>query len=204
MSLDDDTTNTSASMSRLNISEQYSNHTIDELKQLYIDKSIDAIIMCLNPDMDRNIGNIIRTASASFFKKCVIIGRKRVNLKSSVGMNHYVPIEYVQATLGYHNQYYDFEKIISYLEEISKTHIIVFIELHKDSISLKNMNTLIKKSGKPPAFLVGNEGSGIPVELLECDKFDKIIVQIPMNGFVRSYNVSNSFAMIYWEYIRDL
>ena len=51
---------------------------------------------------------------------------------------------------------------------------------------------------------MGNEGNGIPVEILDCDKFNKIIVQIPMYGLVRSYNVSNSFSMVYWEYLRCL
>ena len=153
--------------------------------------------------MDKNIGTILRTASASFFSKLVVLGRKKTNLITAVGMNHYMPIEYVPASVGIHNEFLDIPKIESYLEELSKTHTIVLCEISPDSIPLRKMNSILQDRMKPPAFLLGNEKDGIPTELINSSKFDKLIVEIPSPGFVRSFNVSNSFAMIYWEYIRD-
>lgn len=187
----------------MNIKDCFKNHTIDELKKIYRDNAKEPIIICLNPDMDRNIGAMLRTASGYFFQKMVIIGRRKTDFKSSVGMNHYMPIEYVKATKGIYNEEYDFTEIINYLIDLSKTHCIVIVELDDNSIKLTKMNDAINSTGKPPAFLMGNEKDGVPLEILNCDKFDKIIVEIPSIGLGRSYNVSNSFSMVYWEYIRN-
>lgn len=188
----------------INVCDKYKGKTFEELKQIYISKSGEEIVMFLNPDMDKNIGCVMRTASAYFFKKIVILGRKKTNFISSVGVNHYMPIEYINASSGIYNENLDIEKIEQYLIDLSKTHIIIFCEISDKSIKLQNMNKQIKLSGKPPAFLLGNEQKGIPIELINSEKFKKIIVEIPMYGFIHSYNVSNSFAMIYYEYIRDL
>lgn len=186
-----------------NVRDTFKNHTVQELQQIYKDRAGDEIVMFLNPDMDKNIGTILRTASASFFSKFVIIGRKKTDFITAVGMNHYMPIEYVRASTGTYNELLDIPKIESYLTELAKTHTIVLCEIAPDSVPLNQMNSILKEKGKPPAFLLGNEKDGIPSELIQSDKFDKIIVEIPSPGFVRSYNVSNSFSMIYWEYIRD-
>lgn len=186
----------------INVRDEYKKYTIDELKQLYIDKSGKEIVMFLNPDMDKNIGCVMRTASSSFFQKIVIIGRRKTNFISSVGVNHYMPIEYVNASSGTYNENLNIDTIEQYLSNLSKTHMIILCEISDNSIPLKYMNDEIKKSGKPPAFLLGNEKNGIPSELINSDKFDKIIIEIPMSGFIRSYNVSNSFAMIHYEYTR--
>jgi tRNA G18 (ribose-2'-O)-methylase SpoU len=186
-----------------NVRDEFKNHSIPELKQIYLDRSTPEIVLFLNPDMDKNIGTILRTSSASFFSKFVIIGRRKTNIITAVGMNHYMPIEYVPACKGNHNEFLDIEKIETYLEDLSKTHTIVLCEISPSSISLNKMNSTLAARGKPPAFLLGNEKDGIPLELIESDRFEKITVEIPSPGYVRSYNVSNSFAMIYWEYIRD-
>ncbi len=189
-------------MENLNIKDELKSLKVENLRELYKNSAGDEIVMFLNPDMDKNIGSIIRTASASFFSKCVIIGRRKTNFISAVGMNHYMPIEYVSASCGQYNESLDIDKIIGYLYEVSKTHTIIFCEMSESSIPLTKMNSYISDRKKPPAFLLGNEKNGIPKILLDSDKFEKIIVEIPNPGFVRSYNVSNSFAMIYWEYIR--
>ena len=187
----------------LNVRDCFKSMSVSELQQFYKKNSGNEIVLFLNPDMDRNIGTILRTASASFFSKLVILGRKKTNLVTAVGMNHYMPIEYVPASVGTHNEFLDIPKIESYLEELSKTHTIVLCEISPDSIPLRKMNSILQDRMKPPAFLLGNEKDGIPTELINSSKFDKLIVEIPSPGFVRSFNVSNSFAMIYWEYIRD-
>ncbi len=186
-----------------NVRDVFKNHSVHELQTLYKEKAGNEIVMFLNPDMDKNIGTILRTASASFFSKFVIIGRKKTDFITAVGMNHYMPIEYVRASTGTYNEFLDIPVIESYLTELSKTHTIVLCEIAPESIPLKNMNSILKEKGKPPAFLLGNEKDGIPIELINSKKFDKIIIEIPIVGFVRSYNVSNTFAMIYWEYIRE-
>lgn len=186
-----------------NVRDNFKNHSIDELKQIYLDRSTPEMVLFLNPDMDKNIGTILRTASASFFSKFVIIGRRKTNFITAVGMNHYMPIEYVPACKGFYNEILDIDKIETYLADLSKTHTIVLCEISSQSIPLNKMNSVLKTKEKPPAFLLGNEKDGIPLELIESDRFEKIIIEIPSPGYVRSYNVSNSFAMIYWEYIRD-
>lgn len=186
-----------------NVRDEFKNHSIDELKQIYLERSTPEMVLFLNPDMDKNIGTILRTASASFFSKFVIIGRKKTNFITAVGMNHYMPIEYVPACKGNHNDILDIEKIETYLADLSKTHTIVLCEISSQSIPLNKMNSLLTAKGKPPAFLLGNEKDGIPSALIKSDRFEKITIEIPSPGYVRSYNVSNSFAMIYWEYIRD-
>ena len=187
----------------LNIRDCFKSMSLSELQLFYKEKAGDEIVLFLNPDMDKNIGTILRTASASFFSKLVVLGRKKTNLVTAVGMNHYMPIEYVPASMGTHNEFLDILKIESYLAELSKTHTVVLCEISPNSVPLRKMNTALSERMKPPAFLLGNEKNGIPAELINSDRFEKLIVEIPSSGFVRSFNVSNTFAMIYWEYNRD-
>jgi len=183
----------------LNVGDRFKNMTVPELQEHYRNRSGKNIVMCLNPDKDRNIGSVMRTACAHYFWKCVVIGRRKVDLRSSVGMHHYIPIEYVDASTGVHRTDLDIPLINKYLVDIAKTHIIIMCELDESNVSPYGMWKKLSQDGnkgKPYAFLLGNEQNGIPRGILNCPDFEKIIVQLKMNDFVRSFNMSNTFSMI--------
>lgn len=182
----------------LNIIDIYKHEDLDYLKKLYIEntKKENSRVLCLNLQNGPNIGCIVRTASLFGFSNIDIIGRRVYDTRPTVGTRHYIPINRISATKGKNNEDYDFEMINSHLENLSKTHTIVFVE--QGGTDIKFMNKQIQKHKKPPVFVMGSENKGIPDEILSFPK--SLRISIPQKGFCRSFNVSTAFTIVAYEW----
>ena len=85
---------------------------------------------------------------------------------------------------------------------IENNYIPIFIEQSNSSIlaTPKNIATILDSIplGKIPIFIFGNEGTGIPSNILETrPKFDvSFILELCQSGALQSYNVSSACAII--------
>jgi tRNA G18 (ribose-2'-O)-methylase SpoU len=179
-----------------NVLDCYKDKTTEEIQEIYNQNSFPEQIGCLNLTSDQNIGLIVRTASLFCLSGVNIIGRRPYDRRPTVGMHKYIPIKTIKATKGYANDEYDIEIIKEHLLEMSKTHTIIFIE--QGGTCLTNV---FKNINKPAYFVVGNEGFGIPNEIMEFNPCIK--VSIPQFGVGRSHNVGIAASMVLWEYYRD-
>lgn len=136
-----------------------------------------------------NIGSIFRLADASAAKKVYLCGdmeyppSSRIH-KAAVGTEEWVPWEKKDSTL-------------KSVKELKKKGVkIIAVEQDPRSIPLKNL-----KVNFPCAIIVGNESNGISQKALnEAD----IIVELPMYGINKSFNVWGSLAVVTYKILENI
>jgi tRNA G18 (ribose-2'-O)-methylase SpoU len=151
---------------------------VDKIKRNPIYLVLDRIIDTYNT------GSLFRLADAVAVEKMFLCGEmeyppsSRIH-KAAVGTEKWVPWEKKESTL-------------SAVKELKKKGVqIIIVEQDNRSISYKNIQPKL-----PVAIIVGNETGGIEKEVL--DEAD-IIVELPMFGINKSFNVWGSAAVISYK-----
>lgn len=136
-----------------------------------------------------NIGSLFRLADAIAAEKIYLCGdmeyppNSRIH-KAAVGTENWVPWEKTDSTL----------ETVKMLKE-KGIHTIA-VEQHHSSVSYKNLMATF-----PVAIIAGNETEGMSEEVLnEVDQ----IVEFPMYGINRSFNVWGSTAVIAYKVLEQL
>ena len=138
-----------------------------------------------------NIGSLFRLADAICAEKMFLCGdmeyppSTRIH-KAAVGTENWTPWEKKDST----------EKTINELKK--KSIQIIAVEQDKKAVSYK---LLAGRITFPCAIVVGNETTGISKEVL---KLSDIIVELPMLGINRSFNVWGSAAVIAYKVLESL
>lgn len=138
-----------------------------------------------------NIGSLFRLADAIAIEKMFICGdteyppSTRIH-KAAVGTEEWVPWEKRDTTI----------EVIRELKE--KGVQIIAVEQSPSSIPYSN---LVTKVNFPCAIVVGNETEGIDKEVLNLAD---IIVELPMFGVNKSFNVWGSAAIIAYKAVEAL
>lgn len=138
-----------------------------------------------------NIGSIFRLADATAIKKVFICGdsdyppSSRIH-KAAVGTEEWVPWEKKETTI---------EVIIKLKNDGIQT---IAVEQDKNSIDYKLLTK--EKIKFPCAIIVGNETTGISKEVL--DLVD-LIVELPMFGVNKSFNVWGTAAVVAYKIIEN-
>jgi len=138
-----------------------------------------------------NIGSIFRLADAIAAEKIYICGdtefppSSRIH-KAAVGTEEWVPWEHKRST-------------VQTIELLKKKGIqIVAVEQSPESIPYSILSTKIKF---PVAIVVGNETKGVGKTVL---KMADIIVELPMFGINKSFNVWGSAAVVAYKIVESL
>jgi len=145
------------------------------------------VVFCVEIQDPGNLGTIIRTADA-VSASGVILSKGTVDpynqkvIRASMGSLFHLPI--VQAD--------DVFKTIKQLKEKNIQIVVTDISSKKDFFAIEYR--------KPCAILVGNEGSGLPKEIVGLADRS---VKIPMPGKAESLNVGVSTAVILYEALRQ-
>ncbi len=189
---------------KLNIRDDLSHLTSEEVGALYTSTSGDAAIACINLSGDINIGMAIRVASNFGISEVHILGRKRYDKRGAVGMHCYVPTQFHSTAKGHHRETLDIPATVGELKTLEEKYTLVFVEQSPRSVPLCGFRTLHGEAfeKKPPLFIMGNEGDGIASELIEGFP-SAVLVEIPQRGVCRSYNVLSALSMVLWEYFRE-
>lgn len=136
-----------------------------------------------------NIGSLFRLADATALKKVYLCGEmeyppsSRIH-KAAVGTENWVPWERKNSTL-------------EAVRELKQKGVqIIAIEQHPNSIPYSSF-----KPDFPCAIIAGNETYGIEENVLkECDH----IVELPMLGINKSFNVWGSTAVVVYKLLEFL
>jgi len=136
-----------------------------------------------------NTGSLFRLADAIGVEKMCLCGKmeyppsSRIH-KAAVGTEKWVPWEKTKSTY-------------STVKKLKKQGVqIIVVEQHEDSVSYKNL-----KPTFPCAIVVGNETEGIEKKVLnEAD----IIVELPMYGINKSFNVWGSAAIVAYKILEEI
>ena len=136
-----------------------------------------------------NIGSLFRLADAIAAEKLFICGdteyppSSRIH-KAAVGTEEWVPWEKAETT-------------IEVIKKLKKKGVqIIAVEQGKKAISYKRL-----EPGSPCAIVVGNETDGISKEVLGLAD---VIVELPMFGVNKSFNVWGSAAVIAYKILESL
>ncbi|KKR11904.1 MAG: tRNA/rRNA methyltransferase [Candidatus Woesebacteria bacterium GW2011_GWA1_39_21] len=162
-----------------------SNEDIKNLKR-------NPIYLILDNVLDTyNIGSLFRLADATGVAKVYLCGRmeyppsSRVH-KAAVGTENWVPWTTKSSAL-------------QAVRELKRENIqIISVEQDSHSISYKDLNA---KVSFPCAVVVGHESYGVDQKIL---KQSDIIVELPMYGINKSFNVWGSAAVILYKIIEGL
>lgn len=160
-----------------NVVDKYKACTKDEIRDDLAKRAHPFGIFVSHILGDFNLSCVVRSANGFNAEKVFYSGRKRWDKRGACGVYHYTPLNY----LASHDDIVALKDEYSFvaLENTNKTHM-----LHEFDWNLP----------KKPLLILGEEGAGIPQEILDlCD----YTVEIASFGCVRSYNlaVAASIAM---------
>jgi len=194
-----------------NIKKEFDSLTTEEIRDYSIKTSHPYVNLALNIHSNLNMGNILRTSHLCGCSKVVIFGRRHYDRGSAVGVYNYTNVERISG-LKNHNQDltslltdldYVFDDNIFYNYINDNNYIPVFVEQSPYSIQATPANIQIilnnsKTINKIPIFIYGNEGTGIPMNILNTtSRFSQYyILELNQKGALQSYNVSNSCAIV--------
>ena len=86
-------------------------------------------VCCFNVKFNSNIGMIMRTASLFGMGEVIVLGRRRFDSRSSVGADHFIPIQRINACSDVYNEQLDVNKITNIFQSWAQNYNLVFIEL---------------------------------------------------------------------------
>lgn len=136
-----------------------------------------------------NIGSLFRLADAIGATKVFLCGNmeyppsSRVH-RAAIGTEEWVPWEKKETTM-------------QAIEELKGKRVsIIAVEQDERSVSYKDL-----KPNFPVAIVVGNETNGVKKEILDMAD---VIVELPMLGVNKSFNVWGSAAVIAYKILENL
>lgn len=189
-----------------NIKPQFSEHfenqyknwfnVRDELKHLPVEKlramcdedRMSFSVCALNIEGDLNVGMMARTALIMGANEFIIYGRRKIDNRSLVGANNYMKITKIDGLTE--DGQIDCQKFKNTMKEMLLEPI--FIETGGQVLD----EFIWPVSRLPICLVFGNEGSGIPNELLTNAPF---VVSIPQRGVLRSLNVAAAASIVMWD-----
>lgn len=139
-------------------------------------------VCTINLDGSLNIGVMMRTAVIFGAEKFFVAARNKYDKRSTVGAHNYIEI----------------------VKDISIENLIVTITSHGYSpvcCELGGTNIRNFEFPKKPCFIFGNEGLGVPEEVLNNCQYK---VEIPQPGVLRSLNVSIAAGIVMYEYFNKI
>jgi tRNA G18 (ribose-2'-O)-methylase SpoU len=168
----------------------------DELKHLPKEKILEIAnsstlpfaVLMLNVTGELNLGMTMRTASLMGAELFIIYGLPKFDGRSTVGAHNWLNIKIVDARIP-DSVELDYSKLSPLLSELGYTP--VFFDTGGISINDFDMKTY-----KKPCLIFGNEGLGIPKEVIG----DNTVVTIPQRGVLRSLNVSNAASIAIFHF----
>lgn len=178
-----------------NVAEKFKHMTVEEIRAYQASISKPWQVMCLNITGDLNQGVIARSASA-FGAECMwLIGRRKLDLRSTVGVENYLPIHKLDGFIS------DLVLDVDLIKEILIGNKLtpIFVEQGGESLGHFNWPDRVRNiytKGKP-IFVFGNEGFGIQenVLALETEFAGSFRVGINQIGVTRSLNVASAASI---------
>jgi tRNA G18 (ribose-2'-O)-methylase SpoU len=160
-----------------NVEDRFKDKTKEEIQENLRRTAHPFAIMMANIQGDFNIGSLFRSANAFNAKEFFYFGKKRIDRRSLCGVHHYSEIQFLP----------EWEQVVA----LKERYTFVVLENTNRTHMLHQFDW---KTPKDPLVICGEEGCGIPQELLNLAD---VVLEIPMFGSIRSFNtaVAGSIAM---------
>jgi tRNA G18 (ribose-2'-O)-methylase SpoU len=176
-----------------NVLDQFKNISVEDRREICKKDRMDYYVCVLNVTGELNVGTIVRTSLLAGAREVLIVGRKRFDNRSTVGSYNYIDVTKYDAMSD--ETTIDCDEFVKICE--TRKLYPIFVELGGVEIpnfDWKDTISWINSMGMYPMLVLGNEGRGVPEELL--DGLNSCIVSLPQKGVMRSYNVGVAHAMV--------
>lgn len=162
-----------------NVRDQYKHLSTQEIKSTLAESALPAAILMINLSGDFNIGTVIRSANAFNLTEVFYFGKKKFDRRGAVGCHNYTDVTYLSSM----------EEVVSLKDKYE------FVAMETSS----NAIPMYKHVWKPNSLIImGCEAHGLSEDVLSiCDH----ILEIPMRGSVRSFNVGSCASMAMYDYV---
>lgn len=187
----------------LNIRDSLKTLTVGELKELAQNDRLPFAFAALSVTGDLNVGAMLRTAHLLGAREGYVIGRRKIDNRSLVGIQNYFNIHRLEGR----NE--DMMSINSdRVKEIFIEHNLIPIVMEDGGTPLHEMDWQEVFNSPPglPTIVAGNEGRGIDSKTLtalsEITGFRQI--SIPMRGVMRSFNVGHALSIVLWDLVSKM
>ena len=166
----------------LAVRDEYKGMAPEAIKKALDEKRHAFGVLCANLVYDFNLGSIIRTANAFLAGEVVIYGRRKADLRGAMGSYVYENLVHIPNATA----------LDTFVAERGYT--TVCFEETAGAIPLAELEWPRK-----PLMIFGQEGPGVPSELLERAVHT---VHIPQYGSIRSLNVSVAAGIAMHDWLR--
>lgn len=189
-------------LNNFNVRPDIKDKPLEEIQKIAKSDRLNYEVMLLNITGDINSGMIVRLSHLLGAKNVVIVGRRKIDERTTVGAEHYQKVEKFDALNP--DLTINKDKFFEILDK-NKTYFPVFIE-----IGGKNLKNIDWKKEIPnnstPIFIFGNENRGISEEILEEAKKRNfgMTVSIPQKGVMKSLNVATAASIVLWDYVKEM
>lgn len=182
--------------SGLNVRDDVRDLSTDQLRQLSEDSGLPWCLMLLNLTGELNIGTMIRSGHLMGVHTVFLLGRRSFDKRGLVGANHYTRIERIWAV----TPQLELDPLI--FEQTCVQHKLIPICVEQGGTNCFDMpwqrivGSILDKDHKP-VLVMGPENGGIPASMQEIAlRLGGGITSIPQRGVMRSFNVSQAFAIV--------
>lgn len=180
-----------------NVHDRLKDLSVEEIKAVADADRLNFSVCLLNLEHDLNIGNCIRTAHIMGASRVFIFGRRRYDLRSTVGANHYTNIVKIEV-----DDITDQKEIMTKFFKMTCDYNLfpVLIDKTDSSIDISEYPYYYhkeKNSVDQDCLVFGNEQAGIPDCIL--DYYDEHY-HIPQLGVMRSLNVATAAGIAMYAY----
>ncbi len=186
-----------------NVRDEFKALPTAEIKRIVSEKTLPFSVATLSITGDLNVGAIIRSAHLFGARNVHVIGRRKIDSRSIVGMANYIDV------FKYEGRTADLMEIDPQLvEEVFLTNKLVPIVVELGGTPLPNMDwpAAIPGDGQTLCLTFGNEGLGISEAVLDRLRAIKgcQIVSIPQRGAGRSHNVANAASIVMGHMVNQM
>ena len=181
-----------------NVLDKFKTMTVDEIKSHADSDRLPYAVLCLNLEKDLNLGNVIRSGHIFGAERVFTIGWNKIDSRSMVGCQNYTNLEKIRVDVD------DLDAVNLKISEICSDYDYepVFVEYNDHSTSIKSKN-FKRVCNKRPLFILGNEGKGVPQELMNIYD-NKNVFHIDQLGVMRSLNVSSAASVVLHEAMNNI
>lgn len=191
----------SKSLSHLNVHDHLKGLPVPVIRTICDNDRVPWSTCILNVTGELNTGTIIRNALLTGSKEVIILGRRKIDKRGTVGSENYINVDRIDA-LERDGVTINLDKFWEVMND--KGLLPVFVEqggTMLPKVDWKEWKDIADNQNKNICLVFGNENRGIPQELLTNYPY---IVSIPQRGAIRSYNVGCSSAIVMYAMAVDL
>lgn len=203
------------SLSTHNVLPEFKNMDVADRKAACDGDRLPFKVAILNVTGELNTGTIIRNSLLMGAQEVLVIGRRKIDKRGTVGSENYINVERIDAMLD--ETTIDCKKVAQIFR--SKKLWPIYVEQGGTNIPDFKWTyhfTGVYGSGLTPVLVFGNENRGIPDDLLNMnmelnvipdinndDRFGDI-VSVKQRGVVRSYNVGVTSGMVMMDMVNQM